>query len=224
MGTPLEQQECEIICLEGRVFDAKRDIIHDFKTRERCQTRYFNYRLTSHAKLDFVTLYSEQVIEATNMVLPVDPNDPNDPTLSQSFALQEAPITDGSWVPQRLLDPMSLGHYATWLKKEVEKMQNFDLIKAAKRALSLSRITGFSEDGDKIIEQLNDTDAARQTTLRERLALQTLLTDSNHPCKETFLKELLKTLEYFSPENRNQNYNDTTELREILTGLLTKIT
>jgi hypothetical protein len=226
LRTPLEQQECEIMCLKGSVFNAEipPKKIYTFHTPEDCQTQCFDYTLTSYAKLDFVTLYLEQVIKATNIVLPVDPGNPNDPTLSRSFAPQEAPIADGSWFPQRLLDPMSLGHCATWLKEEVREMQNVDLIKAAKRALSLSRITGFWEYGNDIIEQLNDTDAARQATLEEREALETLLTESNHPCRETFLNKLQETLEYFLPENPKPNYNDTTKLRRILTELLERIT
>lgn len=122
------------------------------------------------AKLDFLALLAGDVIEATNVVLAVNPSDPNDPSFARSFAQQEAPI--GDWVPRSLLDPLSIGQYAHWLREEVASKLGKDPIKAAKRALSLARIAGYDARANELIEGLGQCPELVETALKARRELE----------------------------------------------------
>ncbi len=123
------------------------------------------------AKLDFIAPLTHDVVEATNLVLPITKGEPADPALKLSYALQEAPISSGTWVPRELLDPLAIGRYADWLQSEVRGKWDSDLIKAAKRGLSLARITGHAEHGDRLISILQTGTGLIEVALEARAAL-----------------------------------------------------
>ncbi|MGC4089850.1 MAG: hypothetical protein QM756_18580 [Polyangiaceae bacterium] len=93
------------------------------------------------------------------------------PYFEESFAQQEAPIVDGAWVPQTLLAPLSIGRYAEWLRGQVTKKIDSDPVKAAKRALSLARITGYPEHGERVISALRAGTELVEVALEARRAL-----------------------------------------------------
>jgi hypothetical protein len=155
----------------------------------------------SHAKLDFITLFLENVIEATNIVLPVDTANSDDPILELSFAQQEAPIAEGTWIPQTLLEPISLGRYATWLTDEASEKLDSNPVKAAKRALALARIAGFWEEGSSVIDTLVTSNANMYSALNARSSLEPSLQElrqRNPQVGESFLNSLQTTLEKLS--------------------------
>lgn len=97
----VEKQSDTLVCLKAMAF-------HPVHTEHLDQGRG-NYEvlknlILSRARLDFLTHFLEDVTEATNLVLPVDIAKPDDSTLQQSFAAQEVPVVEGTWIPQKLLD------------------------------------------------------------------------------------------------------------------------
>lgn len=176
-------------------------------------------------KLDFVAQFMGEIVKATNVILPVDKDQADDSNLGLSFPLQEAPITDGSWVPQKLLEPISLGAYATWLSKEVKDYQDSEPIKAAKRALSLARLTGFPEEADQVIDILTKHGAPLKATLDARQALKAKFLNMQD-CDENVMRDLSqkldKTINKLS--NAYSRYNDAAtncsdQLKQVMTEL-----
>ena len=105
------------------------------------------------------------------------------------------------------------------------------MIKAAKRALSLSRITGFWRDGDEIIEKLkqnsnyvNQVIKQSNDSLIEQL---TTLQNSENLCEDyqTFLQRLLDNLNGGNHPNPNQEsgVDIDDELRKIFHNLLNNV-
>lgn len=134
-----------LVCIEVKVYNTKGDDL----SLDSPQDLPAIFR----AKLRFITFFSNDVVEATNLVLQ-STRGSVDPALKLSNPAQEAPIINGSWVPQELLDPMSLGRYADWLMSEVSSKWDSNPTKAAKRGISLARITGYPEHGNHLISIL----------------------------------------------------------------------
>jgi hypothetical protein len=132
------------------------------------------------AKLDFVALLLDDVVEATNVVLPVQTGDHRDPALKCSYAFQEAPIGAESWVPQKLLNPVALGEYAQWLMKKVTELMADNPIKAAKRGLSLARITGHNDFGGRLIGLMRTGTGVLRAALDARMDLRTRIDALGH--------------------------------------------
>ncbi len=108
------------------------------------------------------------VLEITNLVLPINPNDPDRELLNRTFCMQEAPI--GEWIPQRLLEPLDIKRYANFLLTEIKKyLKNKNFVKAAKRALPLSRILFLENEGNGIIDALEPACAIAALESRKKL-------------------------------------------------------
>lgn len=136
-----------LVCTEVKVYNRKGEVI----SLEIAQDVVAIFR----AKVRFLALLAGDIVETTNLVLQSSGGS-TDPSLRLSHAAQEAPIVNGSWIPQELLDPLSIGRYVDWLLAEVRSKLKTDLIKAAKRGLSLARITGYAKHGDGLISILQN--------------------------------------------------------------------
>lgn len=217
----LKKQENQLICVKGVIFDSERKRISTIRHNE---TTSGNARL-SHARLDFIALFLEKVIEVTNLVLPIDRmNSKDDPTLEKSFALQEAPVNEGNWIPQQLLNPLSLGTYADFLREEVQKKKEEEPIKAAKRALSLARIIGFWQEGDSIINVLVQGDLIKSAAFEARKALEPILDElrqRNPQVAENLLNKLDETLRNLYSEDATKTLRD--DSIEVLQGIFDKL-
>lgn len=131
----------------------------------------------ARAKLDFLACTDEanDVVEATNVLLPVADDRRS---LEHSFALQEAPLGDGTWLPQDLLDPTTFGRYALWLFRETaKKVASNDVVKAAKRGLSLARLCGLDGRADEIIRLLRAEGCSLRAAREARENLRQMVGD-----------------------------------------------
>jgi hypothetical protein len=148
------------------------------------------------AKLDFIALLASEVVEATNVVLPVRNGDSQDPVLQESFPQQEAPVADGAWVPQALLAPLSIGRYADWLRREVTDKIDSLPVKAAKRALALARLAGYANHGERLIAALRVGTELVEAAVEARRALLPNLDvlASDPPRREAFRTALAVTV------------------------------
>ena len=127
-------------------------------------------------KCDFIgRTEAEGVLEITNLVLFLE-SDPEEGSGHLSFPHQEAPITrEGGWVPRRLTEPLTLGRYIQWLRRETSVLaaerSEASLAKAAKRALSLTRILFLDELGGRLLDLLHKQDLLLSSAIRARLEL-----------------------------------------------------
>lgn len=156
---------------------------------------------TRAGKCDFVgRTEAEGVLEITNLVLLLE-SDAEEGSGRLSFPPQEAPITgEGGWVPRQLADPLTLGRYIQWLRRDVSAQLSAEkreagLAKAAKRALSLTRVLFLDELGDRLLDLMHEQDLIHSSALRARLELRKKLhrmrTD---PAVAAFEPPLLQTL------------------------------
>lgn len=106
------------------------------------------------AKLDYLAqIKFEGTLEATNMVLCIDPKHPNDAAAKRSFAQQELPI--GAWVPRALHSALPLGHYVNWLARESRDLlaaRQPKLAKTWKRCFSLARVLFLEEQAEALLD------------------------------------------------------------------------
>ena len=152
-------------------------------------------------KCDFVgRTEAEGVLEITNLVLFLE-SDPEEGSGRLSFPPQEAPITEeGGWVPRRLAEPLTLGRYIQWLRQDVSaqlspEKPEASLAKAAKRALSLTRILFLDELGDRLLEIMHEQDLVRSSAIRARLELRRKIRRMQaDPAVAVFEAPLLQTL------------------------------
>ncbi len=218
------EQNDTLICLRLKIVASEEERVFC-----RCITEHHTLytRTISHANLDFGVKSPKDAIEATNLVLPVNPAEPNDPLLQHSFALQEAPITEGNWVPQELLNPISLGEYVVWLITQVKEKQNQDIIKAAKRAVSLARIAGFYDIANKIITVLKEDNLTFKAACISRSHLLKRCQNDNIPDSEEFVNRLKDTIKNseVTLEGGVQELPSSTidKLKDIFTHLLREI-
>lgn len=118
------------------------------------------------------------VLEITNLVLPINPGNPDPEMLSKTFCMQEVPI--GEWIPQRLLEPIDIKRYANFLFGEAQNyLKRSNYVKAAKRALPLSRILFLDEEGNTIIDAIQP--ACNHVTLLSRRKLLEQVGDIERP-------------------------------------------
>ena len=126
-------------------------------------------------KCDFLgRTEAEGVLEITNLVLFLEDN-PEEGSGLFSFPPQEAPFTgEGGWVPRRLAEPLTVGRYLRWLRTDISvhlSTEQPNLAKAAKRALSLTRILFLDALGDRLLDLMNEWDLIRSSAIRARLKL-----------------------------------------------------
>lgn len=105
----------------------------------------------SHGRTDFIAcLADKRFIDASNVMIFCDSSG-SSAALSKTFAAQEAVLDFTATLPQKLDDPLEIGRYTLWLKSEVQKhLKDQKFMKALKRGLSLSRVTGLSETSDRL--------------------------------------------------------------------------
>jgi hypothetical protein len=127
------------------------------------------------AKCDFLAnTFIEGAVEVTNVLILIESPSQNVP----SFVLQEAPVLrTGGWVPRRLTDPGEIGRYVVFLRDSIESLAESNPCKAAKRALSLTRMLFLSDLSDSVIDLLRDHELARRGALSARLDLYQQLAD-----------------------------------------------
>jgi len=135
-------------------------------------------------KLAFLASVLTDVVEATNMILPVRGTDPTDPMWQKSFVFQEAPIASGSWIPRTLSEPVDLGGYVKWLRMEIrERLKDQNIVKAAKRGLSLARIFGLGKRGTRLTALMRNCTDLVQNALQARRDLDSAIVrlETEHP-------------------------------------------
>jgi hypothetical protein len=150
-------------------------------------------------KCDFIgRTQVEGVLEITNLVLILDPVDPEAGAAQYSFPPQEVPVGEGSWVPRRLGEPLTLGRYVNWLCLEVDKQlspdQGGSVAKAAKRALSLTRILFLNDQANQILKLLDEHALMRVSAIRARKELYAKIREATDPAVRAFEPALAETL------------------------------
>ncbi|MDM0110582.1 hypothetical protein QTI66_00390 [Variovorax sp. J22R133] len=116
------------------------------------------------------------VMEATNLLLLLDFADRESAEAHRSFAYQEMPLARDGWVPRQLASPLVLGEYVDWLVNTASELcgkarkEPRACVKAARRALSASRLLFLHRHSDALVRLLSD-DAARLAALFDRCHL-----------------------------------------------------
>lgn len=162
-----------------------------------------------HLKLDFVARSDTVgVVEATNVLLLLD--DARAATLAKSFAGQEVPIGEaGTVLPRPLCDPLQLGHYIHFLRRQIDAYLESDPVKALKRGLSLARVMFLDASGEAILELLRHQQGALRAAIAAREALLDEL--SSTACTEPMRRAALEAL-------RTQLLDRLLEMRRALAG------
>jgi len=145
-------------------------------------------------KFDYVSLCgSEGVVEVTNLVL-------SDGLEAQSHPLQEVAL--GTWVPQILATPRTVGDYARFLRGSIQDVVDngqFDeswlrLIKAAKRAVSWLRLHFRAKETERILDLLKEGRLPLRAALAARVELWGRLTEDPDDARKEWQQPLVETL------------------------------
>lgn len=140
------------------------------------------------------------VFEATDILLLIDPPHSELGEGKKTFPQQEVPVA-GSWIPKDIASPLEIGRYVIWLLEEVERLitgQEIpakNVIKAAKRALSLTRILFMVEEATVLISILNRQNGARLAALADRCAMLARISAGEDDNLRRFLPALKDTID-----------------------------
>ncbi|MGJ4882120.1 MULTISPECIES: hypothetical protein [unclassified Bradyrhizobium] len=145
-------------------------------------------------KLDFVDGVTPfGVMPVSNVVLPSDPSDRSKGAASRSFVFQEAVLTADGNPPWPLVVPEELLRYLKFLLRDMlAHRQAGKLVKALKRALSLTRILGLAELGDRaeaVLASRSAAGLAQESCMAELEALWPYLNADQQARLDASLKE-----------------------------------
>jgi hypothetical protein len=183
-----------------------------------------------HGKLDGVVANAIWGgIEASNVLLWIEPGNQESGASSRSFAFQEAAISSSqiSWMPRRLENPESIGTYLKFLCAQIEYYLARDLpVKAAKRALSLSVFLLYADYADALRGLLSNGDAIIQDAVRQRGALLDELESLDEKEAAAMCSEVrrgFESLKRAAVGNGESLGKFATEARSIISKLLAEV-
>ncbi|MDB5243463.1 MAG: hypothetical protein JWP57_4088 [Spirosoma sp.] len=133
----------------------------------------------STLKMDFISRAAEiRPQDVTNLAIICD-EDFKSSGFSKTFSFQEAHVSASDYVPNKLSNASEMGRYVWWLTTQVKKYkQERNLVKALKRALSLTRVCWMHNFSDEIKDFLSktcltiDQEIATSKVMKSRMATQ----------------------------------------------------
>lgn len=128
-------------------------------------------------KCDFIgKTGAEGIIDVSKIVLFLS-DDPEGRSGMLSSPTQEALLSEqGGWVPRRLAEPLTIGRYINRLRQESERLSSgspdANLAKAAKRALSLTRILFLHDMAERLLKIMRQKQMVLTSAIKSRLDLR----------------------------------------------------
>jgi hypothetical protein len=199
----LSLEDGSLVCLGMRVLSpASLDWVRPWPEQD--EELLAKVAKTTEGKCTFIGGFdAEGVLEITKLVLFVDPDKPDLGAGGKSFPLQEAPLSEDGWVPRQIVNPLTIGAYIRWLLRQLEELLDLNLSKAAKRALSLTRLATLESLSERILNLLRQQKLTLISALDSRLILwerinqmsgDSLISSFESPLTET-IRKLVEELE-----------------------------
>lgn len=163
------------------------------------------FKDSSRRKFNFIAnVQNIGTIEATKLLLMIDPEKSNEGESLKSFSFQEAPI---SAIPRNLCSPLELGRYLVWLHNQIKELtDNKNGIKATKRALSATRILLLNDQTDELHSLLAEDDANNLEVLKSRCELYSKISKNTDPGIIEYIKPLESTINSFRKNTTTNSY------------------
>lgn len=174
-------------------------------------------------KLDFMSCGQLGPMPTTNVILPNE--DGGDGQSSQTFAYQEA-VVGGAEPYRALVDPINFGRYLRFLQTEIHKYIDLSnenpiyAVKALKRVLSLLLASGYHDEVNQVVSQLNRPEiegVVEQMRLEELIKMQNFLPNTTPSHFTDGIKSLSKKN---GISNKRQTQEVLLAVRDLATSFL----